>query len=108
MDTQLQILKLYAQLEATYHEALDYAKRKDWDEAATISGTAEAITSKLTALEAGAKLDAAGREEKKVRVEQTLKLVTELRSLAAPAHAESAALLSENTLRGRISNTYGV
>lgn len=108
MNTQLHILKLYAQLEATYRQALDCAKQENWDEAATIGGVAQTITSKLAALEAEAKLDARGLKEKKALVEQTLKLVAELRNLVGPAHAESAALLSENTLRGKISNTYGI
>lgn len=108
MNTQPQILELYAQLEATYRRALDCAKHENWDEAAAIGAAAQAITSKLAALESGANLDAQGLKEKKERIEQTLQLVANLRSLVNPAHAESAALLSENTLRGKISNTYGV
>lgn len=108
MDTQPRILALYAQLEAAHRQALDCARQENWDEAAAIGGAAQSITTKLTALEAGATLDAAGLREKKARIERTLALVTELRGLVGPAHAESAALLSENALRGKISNTYGV
>ncbi|MBI1905631.1 MAG: flagellar protein FliT [Rhodocyclales bacterium] len=108
MDAQPRILTLYAQLEAAHRQALDRARLGNWDEAAAIGGTAQSIISKLTALEAGATLSAAGLREKKERIERTLGLVTELRGLAEPARAETAAQLSENALRGRISNSYGV
>lgn len=108
MDAQPRILELYAQLEALHRQALDHAKQENWDEAAAVGTSAQTITSQLEALEANATLDAQGRKEKQVRVEQTLKLVAELRALAEPARVESAALLSENTLRGKLSNTYGV
>lgn len=108
MDTQTRILKLYAQLETIHRQALEHARQENWDEAAEIGVSAQTITSQLEALEANTVLSAQGLKEKQARVEQTLKLVAELRTLVEPARAESAALLSENALRGKLSNTYGV
>jgi hypothetical protein len=108
MNTQSRILALYAQLEAIHRQALECARQEKWDEAATVSATAQSIIAKLTPLEAGSTLDDAGLQEKKARIEHTQALVSELRALVEPARAETAAQLSENTLRSKISNRYGV